>query len=310
MNVQLCFCFFTKIPAHPCNNSLVTPNEVEAIIGGYHGDPFRVLGPHHVKKGWVVRAFLPQASEASVVLDGRTVPMDKTDPQGLYTACIDQDPGAYRIRLKLWNGAPQEIEDPYRFPPILTDFDLYLHGEGTHFESYKKLGAHFTTCQGVPGVRFAVWAPNAIVVSVVGDFNEWDGRRHPMRLRTGGIWEIFIPSIGEGTHYKYQVRSRFRGYQQQKAAGAACLNELTMHVSKLRLSVLALGLSLMGCVQNPIPEGYKGPIARVIDTIEPNGTRSANTFYVDEINGQRIDNAAAYENRVNQGNGFTSESIR
>src|SRR5581483_9265739 len=119
--------------------------------------------------------------------------------------------------LTLWNGTEQDIEDPYRFPPILTDFDLHLHGEGTHFESYKKMGAHLSVCDAVAGVRFAVWAPNALVVSVIGDFNEWDSRRHPMRLRTGGIWEIFLPEIGVGTHYKYQVRSRFHGYQQQKS---------------------------------------------------------------------------------------------
>jgi 1,4-alpha-glucan branching enzyme len=195
----------------------MTPNEVEAIIGGYHGDPFRVLGPHRVKKEWEVRAFLPQASEASVVLGGVSVAMEKTDPQGFFTACLDRDPGRYRLRLKLWNGSEQDIDDTYRFPPLLTDFDLHLHGEGTHFESYTKLGAHLATCDGVGGVRFAVWAPNALVVSVSGDFNEWDSRRHPMRLRTGGIWEIFIPGLADGTHYKYYVRSRFQGYQQQKA---------------------------------------------------------------------------------------------
>jgi len=200
-----------------CNNNVVTPNEVEAITGGYHGDPFRVLGPHRVKKGWEVRAFLPQASDAFLVMGGNVLPMPKTHSQGLFTVCVDQDPGAYRFRIKLWNGSEQEFDDPYRFPPILTDFDLHLHGEGTHFESYKKLGAHVATCFGVAGVRFAVWAPNALVVSVTGDFNDWDSRRHPMRLRTGGIWEIFLPGIGEGTHYKYQVRSRYQGYNQQKA---------------------------------------------------------------------------------------------
>src|SRR5579884_4120612 len=127
-------------------------NEVEAIVGGYHGDPFRVLGPHRVKKGWVVRAFLPQASDAWIVLNSGVVPMEKTDAQGLFTAAVDQDPGRYLLRLKLWNGTEQDIDDPYRFPPILTDFDLHLHGEGTHFESYKKLGAHVASCDGVPGV--------------------------------------------------------------------------------------------------------------------------------------------------------------
>ena len=195
----------------------MTPDEVEAIIGGYHGDPFRVLGPHRVKKGWEIRTFQPQAYEASVVIDDKPVLLQKADAQGFFVVSLDQDPGRYRLRLKLWNGSEQEIDDAYRFPPLLTDFDLHLHGEGTHFESYKKLGAHLAACDGVDGVRFAVWAPNAEVVSVTGDFNDWDSRRHPMRLRTGGIWEIFIPGAGEGTHYKYLVRSRVKGYQQQKA---------------------------------------------------------------------------------------------
>src|SRR5579884_1924317 len=192
-------------------------NEVEAIVGGYHGDPFRILGPHRVKNGWEVRAFLPQATEASVLMNGRAEPMQRTDAQGFFCASLDRDPGRYKLRLKLWNGTEQDVEDAYRFPPLLTDFDLHLHAEGTHFESYKKLGAHITVCDGVPGVRFAVWAPNAEVVSVTGDFNDWDTRRHPMRLRTAGIWELFIPGLGEGANYKYQVRSRVAGYQQQKA---------------------------------------------------------------------------------------------
>jgi 1,4-alpha-glucan branching enzyme len=195
----------------------MTPNEVEAIIGGYHGDPFRVLGPHRVKKGWEIRTFQPQAYEASVVVDDKPILLQKADAQGFFVVSLDQDPGAYRLCLKLWNGAEQEIDDAYRFPPLLTDFDLHLHGEGTHFESYKTLGAHLATCDSVDGVRFAVWAPNAEVVSVTGDFNDWDSRRHPMRLRTGGIWEIFIPGADVGTHYKYQVRSRVKGYHQQKA---------------------------------------------------------------------------------------------
>ncbi len=190
---------------------------MEAIVGGYHGDPFRFLGPHRVQKGWEIRAFLPQALEAAVLLRDQSIPMRKTDPQGLFTICVPDDPGAYRLRLTLWNRTRQDIDDPYRFPPLLTDFDLHLHGEGTHFESYETMGAHLAICEGVRGVRFAVWAPNALVVSVIGDFNDWDSRRHPMRLRTGGIWEIFMPGIGDGAHYKYQIRSRFRGYNQQKA---------------------------------------------------------------------------------------------
>jgi len=195
----------------------VTPSDVEAIVGGYAGDPFRILGPHLAKDGWEVRAFLPPAAEASVLARGEIIAMERIDTQGFFIAKLDGNPQAYRLRVKLRNGEEQEIDDPYRFPALLTSYDLHLLGEGTHYESYKTLGAHLAVCDGVNGVRFAVWAPNAEVVSVVGDFNEWDTRRHPMRLRTGGIWEIFIPALGEGTHYKYSVRSRFRGYHQLKA---------------------------------------------------------------------------------------------
>ena len=110
-----------------------------------------------------------------------------------------------------------ELDDPYRFPPLLSDFDLHIHAEGTQYESYRVMGAHVVKCDSVPGVRFAVWAPNTEVMSVVGDFNEWDERRHPMRVRSGGVWELFIPGVGVGTNYKYSVRSRVRGYRQQKA---------------------------------------------------------------------------------------------
>lgn len=151
--------------------------------------------------------------------------MKKEHPLGFYIAGLDGEPTHYRLGLELWNGEQREVEDPYRFPPLLTDFDLHLHGEGTHYESYNTLGAHLVECEGVPGVRFAVWAPNALVVSVVGDFNEWDSRRHPMRLRNGGVWEIFIPHLRAGATYKFDVRSRFRGYHQQKADPYAFFSE-------------------------------------------------------------------------------------
>jgi len=151
--------------------------------------------------------------------------MKKEHSLGFYTAALDGEPARYRFGLELWNGEQREEEDPYRFPPLLTDFDLHLHGEGTHYESYNTLGAHLVECEGVPGVRFAVWAPNALVVSVVGDFNEWDSRRHPMRLRNGGVWELFIPHLRAGATYKFDVRSRFHGYHQQKADPYAFFSE-------------------------------------------------------------------------------------
>jgi len=195
--------------------------EIEAIVGGYHGDPFRILGPHSTSRrkssGWEVRAFQPQAAEAEVLVDGRAVPMKKTDPGGFYVASIDGEPRPYLLRLKLSSGQTVEGEDPYRFPPLLTDFELHLHGEGTLDEAYNSLGAHLAEVEGVSGVRFAVWAPNAEVVSLIGDFNDWDSRVHPMRLRSGGIWEIFLPGLGEGTRYKFFVRSRFGAHRSEKA---------------------------------------------------------------------------------------------
>ena len=192
-------------------------HEAEAIVGGYHGDPFSILGPHAEGKTWEVRAYLPQATHASVVIQGISHAMEKAHPQGFFVAALDRTPGAYRLRLKLWSDEEIEIEDPYRFPPLLSSFDLHLHGEGTFYESFETMGAHLVTCEGVKGVRFAVWAPNAEVVGVIGDWNTWDAHRHPMRLRTGGIWEIFLPELGVGACYKYAIRSRRLGYYQQKA---------------------------------------------------------------------------------------------
>ena len=201
------------------------PHEIDAIVGGYHGDAFRILGPHAVEgDSWEIRAFLPEAAAVEVIWRSVAYPMTRKHSQGFYTASFPSEPSEYRLRIQTEEGPAREIEDPYRFPPLLTDFDLYLHGEGTHYESYNTMGAHLVTSKGVAGVRFAVWAPNAIVVSVAGDFNNWDTRRHPMRARTGGAWEIFIPGLTPGSTYKYYVQSRFAGYKQLKADpyGFAC----------------------------------------------------------------------------------------
>jgi len=177
---------------------------IASIAGGRHRDAFSFLGPHENQ----IRAWLPQARAAEVIAaDGVTL-MECVDPAGLYIATLPAPPGDYRIRIQLYSGESQEFEDPYRFPPLLTSFELHLHGEGTNYESYRTLGAHLVASEGVEGVRFAVWAPNAEVVSVVSDFNQWDRTRHPMRLRDGGIWEFFMPGIGAGTNYKYSILSR------------------------------------------------------------------------------------------------------
>src|SRR5437868_3946072 len=174
----------------------------ELIVEGRHRDPFSFLGPH---KGQI-RAWLPQAKDAAVLAGTELVPeviQMKRAPAGLFIAKTDATD--YRLRITLHSGEVQVIDDPYRFPPLLTSFELHLHGEGTNYESYGTLGAHAAVCEGVDGVRFAVWAPNAEVVSVTGDHNGWDRTRHPMRLRNGGIWEIFLPGLSIGAHYKYSV---------------------------------------------------------------------------------------------------------
>lgn len=200
----------------------MTAEEIEAIVGGYHGDAFRILGPHAIrKKGqqerWEVRAFLPQAETAEVVCDGQRVGMAKRHETGYFVGCLEGGPCRYAIRAHLWDGRDVEMEDPYRFGPQLSDSDLYLHTEGNLFEAYRTFGAHVACAEGVAGVRFAVWAPNALNVTLAGEFNDWDIRRHPMRRRSGGVWEFFMPGLEEGAPYKYHVRSKFAGYQQLKA---------------------------------------------------------------------------------------------
>ncbi|MBZ5725981.1 MAG: 1,4-alpha-glucan branching protein GlgB [Acidobacteriia bacterium] len=200
----------------------MTDEEIESIAGGYNGDPFRILGPHGVrKKGapgrWEVRAFLPQAESAEVLVGEQRFAMSKQHAQGFFCAALNGDPQPYLIRARLGDGREVDFEDPYRFGPLISSSDLYLHGEGTLHEAWHTLGAHVVEAEGVRGVRFAVWAPNAGSVTVTGEFNDWDSRRHPMRRRDGGVWELFIPGLGEGATYKYNIRSQFVGYQQLKA---------------------------------------------------------------------------------------------
>jgi 1,4-alpha-glucan branching enzyme len=196
----------------------MTSAEMEAIAGGYHGDAFSILGPHAVAAAkWEIRAFLPQALSVSVLVGGSAIPMARRHPEGFFVAISKTDPGPYKIKYQTREGETFVIDDPYRFPPVMTEFDLHLHGEGTLHEAWHSYGAHLAVMEGVTGVRFAVWAPNAECVSLAGDFNQWEARRHPMRSRTAGVWEIFLPGAKEGDTYKYLVRSKHKGYQQLKA---------------------------------------------------------------------------------------------
>ena len=198
--------------------------QITAICGGYHGAPFDVLGPHTVEgKGLVVRVFRPLDAQVFVLdpASGTRTELTKVDPAGFFEGAIPghTEPFAYRLIVVDAAGAEYELEDPFRFREwLLTDFDIYLHGEGNFFDSYTKFGAQFRTIDGVQGVNFAVWAPNALRVSVMGEFNLWDDRVHVMQQRgQSGIWEIFLPNVPEGTHYKYSIKSRFLGYQVDKA---------------------------------------------------------------------------------------------
>src|SRR5271170_7005984 len=201
-------------------------DDLEALLRAEESDPFRLLGPHWVerdgKPALAIRAFRPDALEASVFWDSSQTshPAARIRPAGIFEAIIDASalglssgasiaPSAYRLRFRFPDGAEFETYDAYAFPPILSEYDLYLSGEGTHYLKYEKLGAHVREVAGVRGVQFGVWAPNARRVSVVGDFNSWDGRVSAMRSRgTSGIWEIFLPGLDEGALYKFEIRSR------------------------------------------------------------------------------------------------------
>ena len=187
------------------NPPLVDHGAAEAIRQGRHGDPFAVLGLHEVAGQTVLRVMQPGAEKVWALTPDAVELSPLGD--GLFAGAL---PGrvAYRLRAQ-GHGAEWEWDDPYRFGPILGEMDEYLLGEGTHRRLWQVLGAHEIDHEGARGTHFAVWAPNAERVSVVGDFNVWDGRRHPMRKRGAtGVWEIFIPGLGEGTTYKYEIRGQ------------------------------------------------------------------------------------------------------
>ncbi len=185
----------------------ISPDQAWQLAAGCLRDPFAILGPFQTEAGRYMRAFLPGAEAVEIVArdDGRPLAtLSPTQPNGLFVGLVEGH-GPYRFRIQ-WPGAVQEIEDSYSFDLLLSQTDLHLFNEGRLFEIAFTLGANTTSVDGVRGTRFAIWAPNAQAVSVVGDFNTWDNRRHPMRLRyPSGVWELFLPRVGPGARYKFAI---------------------------------------------------------------------------------------------------------
>lgn len=194
----------------PMNPSTLSDDDFYPLVEARHCDPFKILGIREISGSVCARVLRPDAAQATVVMDdGRRFPLEKLTEEGFFEARLEAvDPASgYALEFQGHEGQTWTTPDAYAFGPVLGEMDVYLFNEGTHYEIYKKLGAHLMQRDGVSGTHFAVWAPNAQRVSVVGDFNGWDGRVHPMRkLVPSGVWEIFVPLVGEGDHYKLEIR--------------------------------------------------------------------------------------------------------
>ncbi|MBF0564178.1 MAG: 1,4-alpha-glucan branching protein GlgB [Nitrospirae bacterium] len=210
--------------------------QIDLIIQASHADPFTVLGAHKIqhdnKNAVAVRVFNPDAAEVFVTRMDSTKKMYQAfriHQEGFFEAIAENTDEVfpYKLRMVYHNGMEVENYDPYSFLPVLSDFDLHLMNEGTHYKKYEKLGAHVMTINDVQGVFFAVWAPNALRVSIVGDFNNWDGRRHQMRIRGAfGVWELFVPGLGVGDIYKFEIKGKYRNYSGIKADPYGFFSEL------------------------------------------------------------------------------------
>ena len=208
-------------------------DQIRRLVEGRTENPFELLGPHEVvetgRRALAVRAFLPHSAQAWVLDQAHTEaprPMRRIHPAGLFEAIcpLVENEGSKRYLLQFadQHGQRATMHDPYAFPHLLSEYDLHLLNEGTHWRSYHKLGAQLRTIDGVEGVNFAVWAPNSAAVSVIGDFNQWDARRHPMRKHIpSGFWELFVPGLGEGTIYKYSIKNGDAVFEKSDPYGFA-----------------------------------------------------------------------------------------
>ncbi len=209
----------SDIPLTPTSRSgqPALPADLLAIIEACHHDPFAVLGLHADAGSSLLRVFIPGARRVSV--DATGIELQRVPGTDVFEwHGVEAFPERYRLNWEDRDGQARSAHDPYCFPQQLSDFDLHLFSEGKHWHAQRFLGAHYHIADGVPGILFAVWAPNAGRVSVAGDFNQWDGRAHPMRIRGGaGVWELFIPDLAPGALYKFEIRNRDSGQILLKA---------------------------------------------------------------------------------------------
>ncbi len=192
---------------------------INRLLRAEHYDPFQVLGVHFTgqdEESALIRCFQPHARTVSLLIDGQEIPMDRVREQGIFEVIIDRgdvadtdlDPYTYQYKIIYKDGVESIINDPYRFMPILSEEDRFLFNFGTNYKLYEHIGAHPGMYSQIHGTIFRVWAPSATRVSVIGNFNSWDGRIHPMRsLGSSGIWELFLPGIGEDEIYKFEIRT-------------------------------------------------------------------------------------------------------
>ena len=190
--------------------------EIDRVLDSDHHDPFQVLGLHFITekpKAVLVRTFQPHAESVKIITGDTKSYLYKMRQEGLFEIVLHeyQEPFSYQLEATYFNGTSHVFDDPYRFLPQFSDMDMYLFNSGTHYQLYEKMGAHPATIYDVKGIVFRVWAPSARRVSVLGEFNTWDGRVHQMRsLDKSGIWELFIPGIKENELYKFEIKTQFK----------------------------------------------------------------------------------------------------
>jgi 1,4-alpha-glucan branching enzyme len=220
---------------------MVNIQAVESLLRADHGAPFDLLGPHQTGDGQTaICAFRPTAQTLTLINDDTSehILMQGVREEGFFEAVVAGDWAHYHYEAITHDGRQESFADPYAFPYILTDYDLHLLGEGRHLYTYEKLGAHLHNVDDVAGVRFAVWAPNAQRISIVGNFNGWDSRVHPMRLHDGsGVWELFIPGLADGEVYKFDILSKVNRYRVEKTDPYGFFSELRPRTASIVTSL-------------------------------------------------------------------------